>query len=59
VPTDGGFHILTCLAGEVGLRAGDAFGRLAGGESVLVPASLGSYAIAAEGEAVIVKSFVP
>lgn len=59
--TDGGFHVLTCLEGEVGVKGRNGWGGagLGRGESLLVPACLGSYGIRAHRDAVLIKSFVP
>ncbi len=56
--TEGRFHVLTCLEGEIDLVAHSSTETICQGESVLVPASLERYKILPRTTSVLLKSFV-
>jgi mannose-6-phosphate isomerase class I len=57
--TEGNFHLLTLLKGEVILSGQEKKEILKSGESVLVPATISSYQILSlREEAIILKSFL-
>lgn len=56
--TRGSFQILVCLEGDVELRASGESRHLSRGESLIVPASAGSYRIAGAENSVLLRCFV-
>ena len=58
VDTKGSFQVLSCLEGKVELIKEGTKEHLSSGESLLVPAALGSYKIVAVKNSVVLKSFV-
>ena len=55
--TRGGFQILTCIEGSASFEEGDGPEQLRRGQSLLVPASMGSYTITTGEGATLLKSF--
>jgi mannose-6-phosphate isomerase len=53
------FEILTAIDGAADLAWGDERERLARGESIVLPASLGAYRLASEGSATLLRCYVP
>jgi mannose-6-phosphate isomerase len=53
------FEILTVIDGRANLTCADAEQRLARGESIVLPASLGAYQLAPEPNATLLRCYVP
>jgi phosphomannomutase/quercetin dioxygenase-like cupin family protein len=58
VDTCGAFQVLTCLEGSVQLRSGESTEELFGGQSVLVPATMGQYDMLTDKGCIVLKSFL-
>jgi mannose-6-phosphate isomerase len=55
----GSFEILTAIDGTAGLAWADGMQRLARGESIVLPASLGAYQLAPDPGATLLRCYVP
>jgi mannose-6-phosphate isomerase len=57
--TRGGFQVLSCLEGAIKLQSQNSQEELSRGQSLLVPATISQYKMAATDFAIVLKSFLP